>query len=239
MENEARTRICTVLGRWMVGVGDLRQHCDRCLDTRRWGGSVVLMVLDAAFTSIGLNYFTAVVPAVRRFEQDFVDTGRVVGLRHLAAIDPGEALPVWRNGRSWDVARGVAAYLAELSEAGGLDDRQALRRWATSTSVERWKGDPVGRVRGVGMATFQYLRMMGGVDTVMPDKIVRRVIGQVLYDAEMNLPVEGDLELVDTVGLLARVCGYRAVEMCWMTWMVQREGAMIRMEKYRDILGKI
>jgi hypothetical protein len=197
------------------------------------------MVLDAAFTSIGLNYFTAVVPAVRRFEREFIDTGRVVGLRHLAGIDLGQALPVWRNGRSWDVARGVAAYLADLAHARGLDDRQALRRWAADTSVGWWKDDPVGRVRGVGVATFQYLRMMGGVDTVMPDKIVRRVIRQVLHEAEVGLPVEGDLDLVDAVGLLGRACGYRAVELCWMTWMLQREGAMVRMDKYRDILGKI
>lgn len=239
MENEERMRICTVLERWMAGTGDLRQHCDRCLDTRRWGGSVVLMVLDAAFTSIGLNYFTLVVPAVRRFEHDFVDTAMVTDLRHLAAIDVNSALWVWRNRRSWEVARGVAAYVAGLAHAGGLEDRKALRQWAVDASMERWKDDPVGRVRGVGLTTFQYLRMMGGVDTVMPDTIVRRVIRQVVREAGIDLSVEGDLDLVDTVGLLARSCGYRVVELCWMTWMVQREGAMVRMDKYRDILGKI
>lgn len=200
---------------------------------------MVLMVLDAAFTSIGLNYFTLVVPAVRRFEQDFVNTGRVVRLQGLAGIGLEQGLSVWSNRRSWDVVCGVAAYLSSLADMGCLDDRQALRRWAADASVEWWKDDPVGRVRGVGLTTFQYLRMMGGVDTVMPDKIVRRVIRQVLREADLDLPVEGDLDLVDTITLLARSCGYRAVELCWMTWMVQREGAMVRMDRYRDILDKI
>jgi hypothetical protein len=45
---------------YMQKVLGLREYCERCLRTERWGGSVVLMVVDAAFTSIGLNYFTAV-----------------------------------------------------------------------------------------------------------------------------------------------------------------------------------
>jgi hypothetical protein len=31
------------------------------------------MVIDAAFTSIGLNYFTAVVPKVEEFNRKFVE----------------------------------------------------------------------------------------------------------------------------------------------------------------------
>ena len=42
-------------------------YCSRCLRGERWGGCVVLIVVDAAYTSIGLNYFTAVVPKVEGF----------------------------------------------------------------------------------------------------------------------------------------------------------------------------
>ena len=34
----------------------------RCLEGRRWGGNAVLIVVDAALDSIGLNYFQIVVP---------------------------------------------------------------------------------------------------------------------------------------------------------------------------------
>jgi len=37
----------------------------------------------------------------------------------------------------------------------------------------------------------------------------------------------------------ALTCGYRPVELCWMTWLIQPEGKMIRMEKYSNVLSKI
>jgi hypothetical protein len=55
----------SIIDSYMQKVHGLKEHCDRCLRTERWGGSVVLMVVDAAFTSIGLNYFTAVIPKLR------------------------------------------------------------------------------------------------------------------------------------------------------------------------------
>jgi len=37
----------------------------------------------------------------------------------------------------------------------------------------------------------------------------------------------------------ALTCGYRPVELCWMTWLIQPEGKMMRMEKYSNIFPKI
>jgi hypothetical protein len=90
----------------MRKVPGLREHCDRCLRTKRWGGSVVLMVVDAAFTSIGLNYFTAVVPKVEEFKKKFVESGKIKNLRDLAEADINELRGVWKNMRSWIIARG-------------------------------------------------------------------------------------------------------------------------------------
>jgi hypothetical protein len=192
------------------------------------------MVVDAAFTSIGLNYFTAVVPKVEEFSKRFVENGRIRTLRELAAADIYELKGVWKNRRSWDMAKGIASYLSTLSE----DDKTALRTWASNARLEGWREDPVGSIKGVGLVTFQYLRMMGGVDTVMPDKIVKRVVNDILVKAGLE-PVEDDIELVKRAEQLALACGYRPVELCWMTWLIQPEGRRIRMEKYRDILPKI
>lgn len=62
----------------------LGRFCDRCLRTERWGGNVVLMVVDAAFDSIGLNYFNSVVPKVIEFEEAFGLDGEVRSLENLA-----------------------------------------------------------------------------------------------------------------------------------------------------------
>lgn len=39
------------------------------------------------------------------------------------------------------------------------------RTWARNACLENWKEDPVDRIKGVGIVTFQYLRMISGVDT--------------------------------------------------------------------------
>jgi hypothetical protein len=218
----------------MQKVIGLEEHCERCLKTERWQGSVVLMVVDAAFTSIGLNYFTAVVPKVEEFNKKFVENGRIRNLKDLPGADINELRKVWKNKRSWIIAKEIAFYLSTLSE----DDRLALRTWARNAKLENWKEDPIGRIKGIGLITFQYLRMMGGIDTVMPDKIVKRVINEILVKAGLK-PVNDDMKFIKKVEKIASVCGYRPIELCWMTWLIQPEGKMIRMEKYSSILSKI
>ncbi len=78
----------------------------------------------------------------------------------------------------------------------------------------------MGRINGVGLITYQYLRMMGGVDTVMPDKIVKRVINEILESAGIQT-VNDDFEFIRTVEEIAKICKYRPIELCWMTWLIQ------------------
>ncbi|MGB9895879.1 MAG: hypothetical protein ACPLN2_08280 [Thermoproteota archaeon] len=219
---------------YMQKVSGLKEHCERCLRTERWRGSVVLMVVDAAFTSIGLNYFTAVVPKVEEFNKKFIESKKIKNLKDLAKADINELKSVWRNKRSWIVAKEIASYLSTISN----DDKEALRTWARNAKLENWKEDPIGRIKGVGLITFQYLRMMGGIDTVMPDKIVKRVINEILVKAGFR-PINDDIEFIKKAEEIALACGYRPIELCWMTWLIQPEGKMMRMKKYSKILPKI
>ena len=228
-----------VIDAYMSRASGLREYCERCLQTKRWGGSVVLMVVDAAFTSIGLNYFTAVVPSVIRFEKELIINGKVQNLRDLSLLQADQMQSIWRNKRSWQMAKSVASYLDNLAAAKSLDDREALRCWAASSCLENWKENPVGKIKGVGIITFQYLRMMGGVDTAMPDKIVRRVIKQILNEAELEMPTKGDLELVTTIERMSKISGYRPTHICWMTWLIQPEGDLTRIDRYQNLLDKI
>ncbi|KXB05915.1 hypothetical protein AKJ51_04485, partial [candidate division MSBL1 archaeon SCGC-AAA382A20] len=76
-------------------------------------------------------------------------------------------------------------------------------------------------------------------NTAMPDKIVKRVIEDILEEAGQDMPTEDDVEFVKTVDRIGFLTGYRTIELCWMTWLVQLEGEKIRMEKYGDVLGRI
>jgi hypothetical protein len=227
-----------VVDGYMQQVPEVREYCQRCLRTERWQGNIVLMVVDAAFTSIGLNYFQAVVPKVEKFGQEFVETGRVRTLEDLAAANDNDLEKIWRNKRSWQMAKSVAAYLGEIKRDKGLNDRQAFIYWAKHARLDSWKKDPVGAIKGVGINSFQYLRMMGGIDTVMPDKIVKRVIAEILAKANVEIP-STDIDFVRLMEHMAPQVGYRAIELCWMTWMVQSEAGMSRMEKYSSLLYKI
>ena len=232
-------RLLSIVDRYMALCDGLEAHCSRCLDTQRWGGNVVLMVVDAAFMSIGLNYFTAVVPGVAAYEQQMLK-GNVPGsLMELSELRYETVAPLWKNHRSWEMAKGVAAHLSSASISADATDKDTLRSWAANAPIASWLNDPVGMVKGVGINTYQYLRMMGGIDTSMPDKIVRRVIAQIVAEAESDLPVNDDLELVGTIDLIGRVTNHRPIELCWMTWMLQSEGKTMRMEKYRDLLTRI
>jgi hypothetical protein len=146
-----------------------------------------------------------------------------------------ELREVWKNRRSWIVARDIASSISRMNM---VSDREALRAWAKSANIREWELDPLGRIIGVGIVTFQYLRMMGGIDTVMPDKIVKRVLNEILIESGIDL-VKEDVAFVKRVEGLAKICGYRPIDLCWMTWLVQPEGKMMRMAKYSTILSKI
>ncbi len=223
---------------YMQQVPQVKEYCERCLRTERWEGNITLMIVDAAFTSIGLNYFQAVVPKVDEFRKIFVEQGRIHSLEDLPAIRDEDLEKMWRNRRSWQMAKSVAAYLTKIKLENRFDDRKALRHWAKNARIDNWEEDPIGNINGVGINTFQYLRMMGGIDTVMPDKIVKRIIGEILLKTDIPMPAS-DIDFVHLVEKIAEDSGHKAIELCWMTWLIQSEAGIARIEKYSALLPKI
>ena len=233
-------RLKNILDEYMQKIPEVRGYCKRCLEIKRWGGSVVLMVLDAAFTSVGLNYFQIVVPRVERFRQEFVRTGEIDNLEGLMSIDPNDRKVegIWKNKRSWNIAKSIASYLVKIKHKNNFDDRQAFAHWARQSRLDTWQDDPIGRINGVGINTFQYLRMMAGIDTLMPDKIVKRVIWEILEKAGLKMPFN-DVDFVRLVEKIAKQTGYKAIELCWMTWLIQQEAGIAKIRKYSKLLETI
>lgn len=132
-----------VVDSYMKNAPNVKEYCERCLKTERWYGNVVLMVVDAAFTSVGLNYFQTVVPKVEIFRKEFVETGKIKRLEDLKKANDSELEKVWRNKRSWKMAKEISSYLSELGKNKKLDDRNALIHWAKYANVENWKDDPI------------------------------------------------------------------------------------------------
>jgi hypothetical protein len=80
--------------------------------------------------------------------------------------------------------------------------------------------------------------MMGGIDTVMPDKIVKKVLNEILEKAGLK-KIENDMHFILKIEEIAKETGYRPIELTWMTWLIQSEGDKIRMNKYKFILDLI
>lgn len=104
-------------------IKNIKNICERCLNSQRWEGNVSLMLLDAAITSVGINYFQVVIPKVKAFEKEFVTTKKITSLEALAKFNCEEAFHIWKNKRSWQIVKEISKYLSNISK----DDREALR----------------------------------------------------------------------------------------------------------------
>lgn len=225
-----------VVDRYMQQVPEVKTFCDRCLNTERWDGNVLLMIVDAAFNSIGLNYFHSIVPAVEKFRKTYIQNNIIATFGNFTSLDYADLSIIWKNRRSWHIAKEIVNVLATPQD--DIKDKPVLRRWARQSRLDSWKTDPIGSITGIGINTFQYLRMMGGVDTVMPDKIVKRILQQVFQKAQFPLPSD-DLEFIRTIENIAPLVGYRAIELCWMTWLIQSENNFVHMQQHVEILSRI
>jgi len=198
-------------------IDDARVYEQRCLNAQRWFGSAVLIVVDAALDSSGLKYFTVVSPRVSRFKEEYVEEGIVTSLADLSKLSPDDSKlrAILNNGRVWNVAIKVACVIEELRlEEGMKTDIEALKYWAASARYEIWKEDVVGRINGVGLITFQYLRMQAGVDTSMPDKIIKRAINDFFGISE-----DDDIHFISAMEDLSSRIGYSQILICWAIWL--------------------
>ncbi|MBA7517128.1 hypothetical protein ES705_09181 [subsurface metagenome] len=189
----------------------------RCFNGKRWDGNAVLIVVDASLDSIGLNYFKIVVPRVKRFYGDYVKTGEISSFSDFSGLLPEDARlrAIMNNRRVWSVAIDTSRVLDKIREGKDLDsDLDALRYWAVRANHREWEKDEIGRINGVGLITFQYLRMQAGVDTSMPDKIIKRVV-----EREWGINAPDDLSFIEEMERLSKEIGYSQILICWAIWL--------------------
>ncbi|MCK4475834.1 MAG: hypothetical protein KAU16_03830 [Methanophagales archaeon] len=189
----------------------------RCLNGKRWDGNAVLIVVDASLDSIGLNYFKIVVPRVKQFYREYVHTGEISSFNAFSKLSPEDARlrGLMNNRRVWQAAIDITRVLNGIKRDNELDgDFAALRYWAEHANHKEWKKDEIGRINGVGLITFQYLRMQAGVDTSMPDKIIKRVV-----EGEFGVHANDDLLFIEEMERLSKEIGLSQILICWAIWL--------------------
>ena len=199
------------------------------LELDRWtADDPVLLLAEAAASTTGQRFETGIKPTVERFREAFVETDRIASYADLAAIDldDEELIDAVGAQRKRQVLLEGAAVLAERPED---DDLAALKGWAASADLYRYQEDSIGEISGVGPSTFQYLRMLAGIDTVKPDPEVTRLVDEIdaaLTDAPLD--ASEPLRAVASCEWLATNSEYRRIEIdriAWWTFVDEAERA--------------
>jgi len=180
-----------------------------------YAGSRAAMVFDCVM-SRRRRYESVVLPLVAEFRL----TPNAVSLRALAKRGPGLAgatrpYPFLRGDA--EVIQRAAAGLERFRQDHGLDDDAAVRSWAEGAAAfERHQDDEpyVGSIKGIGIATFAYLRMRCGADAIKPDVRVREALGSLLFP----LGDGSDLALLCVAGAAAEELGVTRLQLDQLLW---------------------
>jgi len=196
------------------------QHAAKFQELDRWtGDDPVMLIVDAAFSSSGLNYKDSVKPAAERFQRQFVEEGVISGLDDLRKLrddpDYSEEFGAGRPELVWKIAE----TLLEHGE-DGADDLTILQSWADNADPLD-TDDPIRDLHGIGLATFQYLRMIAGADTVKPDIQVERFIEEIdkTY-SDLSLDTHDKEALFESCQRLAENSDYSLIEIDQIAWWV-------------------
>ncbi|WP_435180480.1 hypothetical protein [Halorussus sp. AFM4] len=198
---------------------DYAAKAEKFLNLDRWTGDDPLLLLaDAAGTTTGQNYFNHVMPAVERFHEEFLESGRIDSLESLSRLDHDDEdlVEIFEAKRKRRVLIDGAGVIADVS---GSDDLDRLQQWARDADPYNYTTDPFGSINGVGLRTFQYLRMNAGIDTVKPDIQVRRFVEAIADVIESpHLDASSDQAVLESCEWISAETGYRLIELDQIAW---------------------
>jgi len=203
--------------KYLAVLKEAKEYEQRVKNGKRWEGNTVLIVLDSALDSIGLNYFKIVAPRVRKFYRLYVKTGEIDSIEKFSklSLEDPRLLKLMHNERVWNVAIETCKLLKKIRKKNGFaTDFEALKHWAEKADYENWQKDPMGKIYGIGLCTFQYLRLQAGVDTTMPDKIIKRVMEQ-----DFGIKAEDDIQFIKEMEKISKETGYSQIFLCWAIWL--------------------
>jgi hypothetical protein len=198
---------------------DYTAHAERFLQLDRWTGDDPLLLLaDAAGTTTGQSYFTHVKPSVEAFQTHFLETDRITSFAELASLNQQDTTleQIFEAQRKRRVLVEGADVLANIDAE---TDLVRLQEWAHHADPTNHSMDPFGGINGVGLRTFQYLRMIAGIDTVKPDIQVKRFVETLAEETgDPHLDPSRDQTVLESCQWLAEETDYRMIELDQIAW---------------------
>ena len=142
--------------------------------------NVVLVCIDAVL-SINRKYYKFVVPRIAYFQENYSNITTLKELLNLIkekGIEGFSECWDYKHDARVEILYSLVNRLIEIRDKYNANSEiECLRLWAKETLPNDYKAF---NVKGIGLATYQYIRMMLGASTVKPDVHIKRTISNIL-----------------------------------------------------------
>lgn len=159
--------------------------------------TAVLICIDAVL-SINRQYYKFVVPRINYFQNKY---SYVIELRQLLSLIEEKGIEgfseCWNykhNDRVETLYLLVQKLIDIAKQYPSVSELESLKVWAKQSLPSDYKEF---KVKGIGLATYQYIRMMLGASTVKPDIHIKRAISNVLNK---------NISDIDAINLFEQAC---------------------------------
>ncbi|SDN31152.1 hypothetical protein SAMN05660299_02499 [Megasphaera paucivorans] len=166
------------------------------------------LALMAVILSIHRNYTKVVEPRTDKIRK--TNFGTFADLRDKTKdINTFSAFCEMRATEKYKIIVRILDVIDQLKErVKETSDFEILHQWAMTGDYKNYKSDSIGGIHGIGLATFQHLRMNFGADTVKPDQRVKEVLKR-----EFELQLSNDIANIEAVEYIAKVTNQSALYM--------------------------
>ncbi len=142
--------------------------------------NAVLVCLDSVL-SINRKYYTFVVPRITYFQNKYPNITKLDDLCKLIETAGIDGFKECWNYNHPERVKILYDLCNRLIEAASLykdkNELISLKKWAIQSSVNDYNNFDV---TGIGFATFQYIRMLLGANTVKPDVHIKNKISEIV-----------------------------------------------------------
>jgi hypothetical protein len=207
--------------KYQIHFNEAKDYEIKVMNGKRWGGDPLLIIIDSALVSSGLNYFKIILPKIKSFKAEFIDKNLVVNLEDLAIMkaDHPSLLSIFKYRRVWSVAIQLAQNFTKMINKRELKEPiEVIRDWAALADHKKWEEDVIGKIKGVGLITFQYLRMQVGIDTCMPDRIIKKYVN--IY---FGLDTKDNLLFIKKFKELCNDLNVSQIFLSWLIWLAESD----------------
>jgi len=142
--------------------------------------NAVLVCIDAVL-SINRKYYKFVVPRITYFQDNYSNITTLKELLNLIkekGIEGFSECWNYKHDARVEILYSLVNRLIEIKDKYNANTEiESLRIWAKESLPNDYKNF---NVNGIGLATYQYIRMMLGASTIKPDVHIKRTISNIL-----------------------------------------------------------